>query len=76
MPVVAITTDGYCIARISKQSPNQGQAQSFHIKVVPALFTVNPYTHQVIPLAYGLISESDLRQRILELANESWRKGR
>ncbi len=74
MPVVAITTDGIALPEFPNSHPNQGQAQSFHIKVEPALFTVNPYTHQVIPVAYGLISESDLRQRILELANES-RKG-
>jgi conjugal transfer pilus assembly protein TraF len=74
MPVVPITTDGIKLLEFPNSRLDQGHAEQFQVKVEPALFTVNPYTHQAIPVAYGLISESDLRQRILDLAIASRRK--
>jgi conjugal transfer pilus assembly protein TraF len=66
--VIPITTDGVALAEFPNSRIDQGQAQKFYVTVEPALFTVNPYTHQAIPVAYGLMSESDLRQRILDIA--------
>jgi conjugal transfer pilus assembly protein TraF len=74
MPVIPITTDGIVLPEFPNSRLDQGHAEQFQVKVEPALFTVNPYTHKAIPVAYGLISESDLRQRILDLAIAS-RKG-
>jgi conjugal transfer pilus assembly protein TraF len=74
MPVVPITIDGRVLPEFPKSRLDQGHAEQFHVNVEPALFTVNPYTRQAIPVAYGLISESDLRQRILDLAIASRRK--
>lgn len=69
IPVVAITTDGIALPEFPDSRIDQGQARKFHVTVEPALFTVDPYTHQAIPVSYGLMSESDLRQRILDIAN-------
>jgi conjugal transfer pilus assembly protein TraF len=69
MPVIAITTDGIALPEFPQSHLDRGQAQHFQVKVEPALFTVNPYSHRAMPVAYGLISESDLRQRILDIAN-------
>jgi conjugal transfer pilus assembly protein TraF len=68
LPIVPITVDGIALAEFPQSRLDQGQASRFAVKALPALFAVNPTAHQVTPLAYGLISESDLRQRILAIA--------
>ena len=68
--VVPITTDGVALPEFPNSQIDQGQAQRFHVTVEPSLFTVNPYTHKAIPVSYGLMSENDLRQRILDIATK------
>ncbi|MEM2160762.1 MAG: type-F conjugative transfer system pilin assembly protein TraF [Candidatus Nitrosotenuis sp.] len=69
--VIPITTDGIALPEFPESRMDQGQARKFNVMVEPALFTVNPYTHQAIPVSYGLISEDDLRQRILNIATHT-----
>lgn len=66
--VVPITTDGVSLPEFPDSYPDQGQAERFHVTVEPALFAVNPYTHQAFPIAYGLTSTADLKKRILDVA--------
>lgn len=68
--VVPITTDGVSLPEFPKSFTDQGQAVKFNVKVEPALFAVNPYTHQAIPLAYGLTSEVDIKRKILSVINK------
>lgn len=69
--VVAITTDGISLPEFPQSYPDQGQAAKFRVKAEPALFVVNPYTHQAIPVSYGLTSEADLKHRILEISEKT-----
>jgi len=66
--VIPITTDGISLPEFPNSYPNQGQAEKFHVTVEPALYAVNPYTHQAFPIAYGLTSEADLKKRVLDIA--------
>lgn len=66
--VVPITTDGVALPEFPGSVSDQGQAAAFHVKAEPALFAVNPYTHRAFPVAYGLISEADLKRRLLDIA--------
>lgn len=66
--VIPITLDGVALPEFPNSRIDQGQAARFHAKVVPALFTVNPYTQQAVPVSYGLTSEAELRNRILQIA--------
>jgi len=66
--VIPITTDGIALPEFPHSFQDQGQAKKFNVTVEPALFVVNPYTHKAIPLAYGLISQADLKNRILTIA--------
>jgi conjugal transfer pilus assembly protein TraF len=66
--VIPITTDGVSLPEFPNSRIDQGQAELFGVKVEPALFIVNPYTHEKITLTYGLISLADLKSRIVELA--------
>jgi conjugal transfer pilus assembly protein TraF len=69
LTVIPITTDGISLPEFPHSYPDQGQSKIFQVKVEPSLFAVNPYTKKAYPIAYGLISESELRQRILDIAN-------
>ncbi len=66
--VVPITTDGISLPEFPHSYINQRQSERFHVTVEPALFLVNPYTHQAVAIAYGLVSEAELRKNILDVA--------
>lgn len=66
--VIPITTDGISLPEFPNSYINQGQAQRFGVRVEPALFAVNPYTEKAFPITYGLISLSDLKRKVLEIA--------
>ena len=68
LTIIPITTDGIALPEFPDSHPDQGQAEKFHVTVEPALFSVNPYTHQAIPIAYGLVSEAELKKHLLAIA--------
>jgi conjugal transfer pilus assembly protein TraF len=68
--VIPITTDGISLPEFPDSYSDQGQAATFEVKVEPSLFIVNTYTKKAIPVGYGLMSETDLRKRILDIANQ------
>ncbi|OGT66912.1 MAG: type-F conjugative transfer system pilin assembly protein TraF [Gammaproteobacteria bacterium RIFCSPHIGHO2_12_FULL_45_9] len=70
IPVLPITLDGIALPDFPNSHRDQGQAEAFHVSREPALFTVNPHTHQAIPVSYGLLSESELRERMLAIATQ------
>jgi conjugal transfer pilus assembly protein TraF len=69
--LIAVTVDGIALPEFPDSVIDQGQAQLFGVKVSPALFTVNPYTHKAVPVGFGLMSEDDLQKRILAIAKEA-----
>lgn len=71
LTVIPITTDGISLPEFPNSYADKGQAAKFQVKVEPALFIVNPYTHQAIPVSYGLTSEADLKRRILNIAEHA-----
>lgn len=66
--VIPITLDGEVLAEFPDSKKDQGQAKQFGVKQTPALFVVNPKTQQALPVAYGLISEASLRERLVDSA--------
>ena len=69
--VMPITTDGITLPEFPQSYTDQGQAATFQVKVEPSLFIVNPYTKKAIPVGYGLMSEVDLKKRILDIARSN-----
>ena len=47
--------------------PDNGLAQAWGIRVLPALFAVNPQTREAVPVAYGLTSLDDMETRVMAL---------
>ena len=49
------------------QKTDSGQAIQFQVKATPAVFAVNPTTGKAFPIAYGLTSETELRDNIYNI---------
>ena len=70
LTVIPITTDGISLPEFPNSLPDNGQSIKFNVQVEPAVFAVNPYTQKAYPIAYGLVSEEELSQRILDMAKD------
>lgn len=70
LAIIPITTDGRALPEFPNSKNDRGQAERFQVTYEPALFAVNPSTHQAYPISYGLVSEQELRERILDLARD------
>lgn len=66
--VVAISVDGGILTEFPDSKIDQGQAEQFGVYFYPALFLVDPAREQVTPVAYGLISQEDLKARLLVIS--------
>ena len=68
--VIPITVDGGILPEFPESKLDKGQAAKFNVTIMPSLFAVNPYTQKSYPISQGLISQSDLRKRILDIAQD------
>lgn len=48
---------------------DSGEAASMGVKHIPAVFAFNPVSKQIMPVAYGLVSQSELKENILMSSN-------
>lgn len=48
---------------------DSGEASQMGVKHIPAVFALNPISHKPMPIAYGLISHSELKEHILMAIN-------
>jgi len=62
--VLAISLDGGTLPEFPSAKRNNGMAEKLQISHVPALIALHPKSGQLIPLAYGLVSESEIEQRV------------
>jgi conjugal transfer pilus assembly protein TraF len=66
--VIPITLDGGFLPEYPDSKVDQGHAAKFNVTVMPSIFAVNPYTGKAYPISQGLISQYDLRKRILDIS--------
>ena len=45
-----------------------------NVKHIPAVFAMNPYTQAMMPVAYGLVSQSELKENLF-LATLGFKSG-
>lgn len=62
--VLAISLDGGGTLAFPHAKRDNGTAERLNVTHVPALIAVHPQTGKVIPLAYGMISESEIESRV------------
>lgn len=68
--VMGITTDGHTLPEFPHSQINHGQSQRFGVRVTPALFFVEPRQQQIYPVSFGLVSESQLTERLDHIAQQ------
>jgi conjugal transfer pilus assembly protein TraF len=64
LTVLGVSLDGIVLREFPTSRQDNGIATSLNIKVVPALIAVHPKTGKQIPIAYGMISQSEMEARI------------
>ncbi len=62
--VLAISLDGGSLPEFPNARSDNGMAARLQITHVPALIALHPKTGKLLPLAYGMISESEIERRI------------
>jgi conjugal transfer pilus assembly protein TraF len=62
--VLAVSLDGGTLPEFPEARRDNGMATRLQVSHVPALIAFHPSSGQMIPLAYGLVSESEIEERI------------
>ncbi len=68
--VINISADGGTLPGLTETVMNNGLLEQWQVKILPALFAVNPKTGDVIPVAYGLTSLDQMENRIMTLLKD------
>ena len=62
--VVAISVDGGPITGFPNARPDNGIATALKVSQVPAVFLAQPFTGTITPIGFGVLSESQMLERI------------
>ena len=67
--VVAISVDGGPMPGFPNARPDNGIATTLKVTQVPAVFLAQPFTGKITPIGFGVLSESQLLERIVAVAS-------
>ena len=62
--VLAVSLDGGTLPEFPGARRDNGMAAHLQVSHIPALIAFHPSSGQMIPLAYGLVSESEIEERV------------
>ena len=68
---IAISMDGRAIPEYPNARPDNGMAARLNATAVPALYLTAPATRQIVPVGFGVMSMTDLVERIAALAQDA-----
>ena len=71
LQVVAISLDGSRLPEFPDSRADNGLAAELGVRATPAIFMVDPYQRNIMLLAYGLLTESELLSRIEMLLQDA-----
>ena len=69
--VLAISMDGRAIPEYPNARPDNGMAARLNATAVPALYLTEPATREVRPVGFGVMSMTDLVERIASIAQDT-----
>ena len=67
--VIAISVDGGPMPGFPNARPDNGIATTLKVTQVPAVFLAQPFTGKITPIGFGVLSESQLLERIVAVAS-------
>lgn len=70
MSVLAVSMDGGTLPEYPNARPDNGIATRLNARSVPALYLTNPSRREIRPIGFGLMSDTELLERIAALARE------
>lgn len=59
-----VSVDGVYLNNLKDNKQNNGIVEKLGVKFFPSLFCVNPNTHEIIPVAFGLVSMDQIEHNI------------
>lgn len=68
LPVFAISLDGGTLPEFPRARVDNGIAATLNVTQVPALFLASPRTNVITPIGYGVLSETELLDRLQAIA--------
>jgi conjugal transfer pilus assembly protein TraF len=68
--LLPVTLDGLSLPEFPNPEINHGQAESLNVKVFPSVYLVSPKTRTLSPVTFGLVSEVELKQRLVTAIQE------
>lgn len=63
--IIPISVNNHISSVFPNSLLDSGQARMMHVKHIPAVFSIHPKTNQPMPIAYGVVSHSELKDHIL-----------
>ncbi|ARB92965.1 type-F conjugative transfer system pilin assembly protein TraF [Legionella longbeachae] len=70
LSMMSVSVDGVVVPELPNSRIDEGQAERLGVRYFPALLLVNPETHQVNPIAYGLTTQDVLMERIVQVTTQ------
>ncbi|MBB3122165.1 conjugal transfer protein TraF [Pseudoduganella violacea] len=67
IPLVAVSLDGGALPALPAARVDNGIVRTLKVAQVPAVFLAQPFAGRIVPLGFGVLSESQLVERIVAL---------
>jgi len=68
-PLIAVSVDGGAIPSLPMARADNGIVRALKVAQVPAVFLAQPFTGRILPVGFGVLSESQLVERIMALTD-------
>lgn len=68
-PLIAVSVDGGSIPSLPMARADNGIVRALKVVQVPAVFLAQPFTGRILPVGFGVLSESQLVERIMTLTD-------
>lgn len=68
-PMIAVSVDGGSLPSLPMARVDNGIVRALKVAQVPAVFLAEPFTGRILPVGFGVLSESQLVERIMALTD-------
>jgi conjugal transfer pilus assembly protein TraF len=68
-PLIAVSVDGGSIPSLPMARADNGIVRALKVAQVPAIFLAQPFTGRILPVGFGVLSESQLVERVMAITD-------